>query len=293
MSMDLTGRTVFVTGGASGIGLGMARAFAAAGANVAVADIDLAKAKEAVCELARMSARAAAFELDVADEAAWPAVADRAEAELGPVSILCNNAGVGANDANLGDMPPQVWRWAFGINVEGQFLGVRTFLPRFQARAGRAHIVNTASIAGIVPLGGSPLYTATKFASVGFSLSLREQLAGSGIGVSVLCPGLVNTALVRTAAQSMSRVTGKDETGGIEEAEAVLATGADPDDVGRLVAEGVRDGRFFLLTHPEWAPLAALIHDEIAQGFTAVGDRFGSDLLARHAAAAAERISGK
>lgn len=275
------GETAFVTGGASGIGLGIARALLRAGANVALADINIGKAREEAERLGASGRQAFAVELDVSDDAAWAGAADLAEAELGPVSILCNNAGVGAHDAPLGEIPTNVWRWVFGINVDSQFVGVRTFLPRFDRRGGRKHILNTASMAGLAPLGDSPVYTAAKFASVGFSLSLREKFAGSDIGVSVLCPGVVNTPLARTAAQQLSRVTGEDEAIGLEQVEALMATGADPDPVGAYALEAMRDRAFFILTHPDWAPLTRSIQFEIEEANGRAGSGMGPDLLAR------------
>lgn len=275
------GETAFVTGGASGIGLGIAKALLREGANVALADIDIEKAREEADKLAAPRRKLLAVELDVSDDATWVGAADLAEAELGPVSILCNNAGVGTRDAPLGEIPTSVWRWAFGINVDSQFFGVRTFLPRFDRHIGRKHILNTASMAGLAPLGDSPVYTATKFASVGFSLSLREKLAGTDIGVSVPCPGVVNTPLARTAAQQLSRITGKDEAIGLEQVEALMATGADPDQVGIHVLKAIRSRAFFILTHPDWAPLTRSIHSDIEDAYRRVGSEMGSDLLAR------------
>lgn len=275
------GQTAFITGGASGIGLGIAKALSSAGANVALADINMHKAAEEAEKLTSNGVRAFPIELDVSDEKAWLDAADQAEEALGPVSILCNNAGVGARDAPLTNMPTKVWRWVFNVNIDSQFFGVRTFLPRFERRGSRAHIINTASMAGLVPLGESPLYTTSKFASVGFSLSLREKLAGTDIGISVLCPGVVNTPLARTAAQELSRVTGNDETFGLDDAEALMATGADPYPVGLLVLEAMRKRDFFILTHPDWAPLTDSIHQEIVEAYGRAGNALGPDMLAR------------
>jgi len=276
-----SGRTAFVTGGASGIGLGIAKALARAGANVALVDRDIGKAREEASRIATDAAKVFAIELDISDDEAWAGAADQAEEALGPVSLLFNNAGVGGSDGHPADIAPTVWRWVFSVNTHAQFYGVRTFLPRFEKRGGKAHIVNTASMAGLVPMAESPIYSASKFASVGLSLSLREKFQGSDIGVSVLCPGTINTSLPRTAAKALSLVTGKDETLSLEDAEAWLAHGANPDDLGIIVLDAIRRRQFFILTHSDWAPLTQSIHDEISGTFRGIEKDLGPDLLAR------------
>ncbi|MEV0587986.1 SDR family oxidoreductase [Nonomuraea sp. NPDC050310] len=275
------GEVAFVTGAASGIGLGIARALVAAGASVALADIDGKRLAEIARELTEAGGSVAAIELDVSDAAQWEAAADRAEAALGPVSLLFGNAGV-SGGGRIEDTTLDVWRWVQKINIEAQFIGVATFLPRFKARGGRAHILNTASMAGLVPMVTQGAYVASKFASVGFSMVLRDELEGTGIGVSVLCPGTVATRLGVTAPEAEAKLLGADlDVSIVERNSALLATGADPDQVGKQVLDAVRDGQFLIITHREWAPLVERVHAEQSRAFTEFEGRHGVDATAQ------------
>ncbi len=163
---DVKGKTAFITGGARGIGLGIARAFARAGVKLAIADIDPDSLASAKSELAKLTA-VETFKLDVRDREAYARVADEAEARLGPVSILCNNAGVAAATR----FTYEFWDWMLGINLNGVINGIQTFMPRMLERGGDGHIVNTASGAGLVAEGSSVMYSTSKFAVVGLSES--------------------------------------------------------------------------------------------------------------------------
>jgi NAD(P)-dependent dehydrogenase (short-subunit alcohol dehydrogenase family) len=256
----------------------MARALVAAGVRVALADIDAARLADVARELTDAGGTVLPVELDVADAEQWSAAADRAEDALGPISILCNNAGV--NGGGLIDQTPvEVWRWVFAINVEAQFIGVSTFLPRFKSRGGRAHIVNTASMAGIVPMIRVAAYSASKFASVGFSMVLRDELADTDIGVSMLCPGTVASRINVTAGEGEAKLLGQEvNTAVVEGNGALLAHGADPNQVGAQVVEAMRDGQFLIITHGDWEPLVARVHSEIEQAFGEFDNRHGPDL---------------
>ncbi|HYL60418.1 MAG TPA: SDR family NAD(P)-dependent oxidoreductase [Candidatus Acidoferrales bacterium] len=241
------GLTAFITGGARGIGLGIGRAFARAGMKLAIADIDPDSLAAAKSELAKLTA-VETFNLDVRDREAYARVADEAEARLGPVSILCNNAGVAA------PIRPtyEFWDWMLGINLYGVINGIQTFVPRMLERGRGGHIVNTASGAGLVAEGSGVMYNTSKFAVVGLSESLRRELEPRGIGVSVLCPGPVATNIV-----SNSRIT-QPPPGSVEEGkswEAIteritgyLATGVAPDRVGEMVLAGVKANRLYIIT---------------------------------------------
>jgi NAD(P)-dependent dehydrogenase (short-subunit alcohol dehydrogenase family) len=183
----LAGRTALITGGASGIGLRMARAFVEAGLKIAVADINEAALQAAGAALPGLGA---ALKLDVTRSAEWERALDTVEAALGPVEILCNNAGVGqgrftdGREIAVAEMPEALWRMVLEINTTGTFLGARSVLPRMLARRQWGHIVNTASTGGLMAPGGIAAYCASKFAVVGLSESLRAELAPAGIGVS-------------------------------------------------------------------------------------------------------------
>lgn len=267
----------FVTGAASGIGLGIARALVRAGVKVALADIDAARLENVAKELTDAGGTVAATPLDIGEADQWADAADRAEAALGPISILCNNAGV--NGGGLVDETPlDVWRWVFKINAEAQFIGVSTFLPRFKSRGGRAHIVNTASMAGLVPMARVSAYSASKFASVGFSMVLREELKVTDIGVSLLCPGTVATRLSVTAGEAEAKLLGQAvNTAAVDGNGALLAQGANPDLVGVQVVEAMRQRQFLIITHSDWKPLVTAVHTEIQRVFDEFDDRHGPD----------------
>lgn len=252
------GEAAFVTGAASGIGRGIARALAASGAKVALADIDEAKVRAAADELTSGGATVTAIALDVSDPAAWPEAADRAESDLGPISILVSNAGI-VSPGSLVSTSYDAWQRTFRINVDSQFLGLSAFLPRFLERGTRAHILNTASMGGLIPIPGVGPYCASKFASVGLSLVLREELRGTAVGVSVLTPGTVVTGL------TTDQATGDHPAG------------ADADRVGEQVLEALQAGRFLIPTHGDFEPIVTGLHREIEQALRDTDDRHGPD----------------
>ena len=245
------GKTAFITGGARGIGLGIARAFARSGAKLALADIDQASLVTAKSELSDLTA-VETFKLDVRDRSAYARVADETESRLGPVSILCNNAGV-AGDQHVTRLTYEYWDWVIGINLHGVINGIQTFLPRMLNRGGGGHIVNTASGAGLAATSSGLLYTTSKFAVVGLSESLRNALEPFKIGVSVLCPGPVNTKIISNSRETQppTQVTAEEakvfETI-IKQVNAVLAAGVDPDEVGEMVLAAVKANRLYIHT---------------------------------------------
>jgi NAD(P)-dependent dehydrogenase (short-subunit alcohol dehydrogenase family) len=251
-NMDrVDGKTAFITGGARGIGLGIARAFARSGAKLALADIDQASLVTAKSELSDLTT-VETFKLDVRDRSAYARVADEAESRLGPVSILCNNAGV-AGDQHVTRLTYEYWDWVIGINLHGVINGIQTFLPRMLNRGGGGHIVNTASGAGLAATSSGLLYTTSKFAVVGLSESLRIALEPFQIGVSVLCPGPVNTKIISNSRQTQppTQVTAEEakvfETI-ITQVSAVLAAGVDPDEVGEMVLAAVKANQLYIHT---------------------------------------------
>lgn len=271
----------------------MARAFVAAGAKVALTDIDKERLDKAVQELTEAGGTVVGIPLDVTDPEQWTAAADRAEEALGPISILCNNAG--ANGGSTVDRTPlDVWRWVYRINTEGPFIGLQTFLPRFKSRSARAHIVNTASMAGIVPFALTAAYSSAKFATFGLSMILRDELKleGSDIGVSVLCPGTVNTRISESSGRGEAELLGAEPNkAAIEGNNALLAQGADPDKVGEQVLEAIQNGQFLIVTHKDWEPLVLAVHNEIQTTFQEFDDRHGPDNTARMLASGGSPVS--
>lgn len=253
---------VFVTGGASGIGLAMAHSFGSRGASVTIADVNDERRRTAAQELFDAGIRCAEIALDVTKTDAWVVAVERAEALFGPIDILCNNAGINQSSkvdgspVTLAEMSEELFRLVLDINVVGMFLGIRTVVPGMIAR-GAGHVVNTASGAGLIAPVGLGAYSASKFAAVGLSESLRGELAGHGIGVSVLCPGGVQSALVNTSSERREGVMGK---GSDAEAGFLSQRPINPDmmlagSVGERVVEAVAANEFYILTHPEYGPL--------------------------------------
>ena len=275
---ELNGRVVMITGGAGGVGMGMARAFGGRGAKLVLCDIDPSRTKDCVDELRSQGFEAHGRALDVADHRAWGKTVEEVERTVGPIGVLCNNAGLGAHGP-VAEFDIDVWRRVIEINLFGVFYGCRTVLSRMLARREEAHIVNTASLSGMFPRGGSP-YITSKFGVVGFSGDLREELKGSNVGVSVLCPAMVRTNFVSNSA----RVLGADSPGD-SAMSGVLAQGVDPDKVGDLVVRSILQGDFYIMTHGEWEPILRKHFDEIQQSFGEGADpNYVGDLAALSAA---------
>src|SRR5204862_878647 len=191
---SLKGRVGVVTGGASGIGRALAEAFAREGARVVVADLDEAGMAEVVVPIRSRGGEALAVRTDVTDLASVQALAGRAFDAFGRVHVLCNNAGV-ALWGGLETATHRDWQWVLGVNLWGVVHGLEAFLPRMIAQKEPGHVVNTASMAGLVATRGLGIYNTSKYAVVGLSETLAKDLAPHGIGVSVLCPMGVATRI--------------------------------------------------------------------------------------------------
>ncbi|GAA3783145.1 SDR family NAD(P)-dependent oxidoreductase [Plantactinospora mayteni] len=254
----IAGTTSFITGAAQGIGLGIARSLARHGSRLALVDIDDSALASAADELAALT-EVHTFHLDVRDRAGYARVADEAEARLGPVSVLCNNAGIAFPEA-IEDMSYELWDLAVGINLGGVVNGIQTFLPRMLNRDAPGHIVNTASAAGLVA-GVGCMYTAAKFGVVGLSEALRKRLderSGHRIGVTVLCPGGVTTNIAHSTRAVVAAQRGGDATFGraqtrIDEMTpkidaALRQFGVAPDEVGNMVVRAIEADQFYILT---------------------------------------------
>jgi NAD(P)-dependent dehydrogenase (short-subunit alcohol dehydrogenase family) len=247
---DVEGRVAFITGGGSGVGLGMAKAFVAAGMRVAIADIRADHLEAATAEL---DGDVYAIRLDVTDREAVARAADETERALGKVHVLCNNAGINLfND--IADATYQDWDWVLGVNLGGVVNGVVTFVPRIKAHGDGGHIVNTASMAAFVAGPGAGIYTTAKFAVHGLSDALRWSLLPYGIGVSMVCPGLVKSKIYESDLVRPAELS-TDVTPADEEFMRILPglhdAGMDPDEVGEKVLRGIRRNDFYVFTHPD------------------------------------------
>lgn len=248
---DFTGRVAFVTGGARGIGLGIVRALLRRGIKVAVADISADALEQARNGLAVSSSQLRCYQLDVADREQYATVAAQTQHDLGEVTLLFNNAGI-IDSVSPTMLSYDMWDYVMGINLEGVYNGIQTFVPQMLASPHACHIVNTSSEAGLVEAGSGFLYHASKYAVVGLSESLRRELAHHRIGVSVLFPGPVATDIVQntrglrpeSAPTHSQRVTQILDT-----AHKILnEEGASPDGVGELVLDAVETNAPYIAT---------------------------------------------
>jgi NAD(P)-dependent dehydrogenase (short-subunit alcohol dehydrogenase family) len=249
VTFEFDGRTAFITGGAQGIGLGMARALARRGVRIALADINEVALASVLRELSK-HVPTQTYVLDVRDRDAFARVANEVAAQLGSVSLLCNNAGV-SGAVSPAKMTYEMWDWVMGINLTGVINGIQTFVPRMIAEGIGGHIVNTASGAGLAATSSGVLYTTSKYAVVGLSESLRLELARYNIGVSALCPGPVATQIIdNTEAQHPrpDREVPQYVADIMTVTKAYLHAGASPDDVGELVVEGIASNSLYIHT---------------------------------------------
>jgi len=257
--MQFAGKVAVITGGASGIGRGTALAMARRGMDVVIADINDRRLEETRADIASLGKRVLAVHCDVAKDADVECLGETALSVMGRVDILMNNAGVMLRGA-LEQIPMADWEWSFDINLLGVVRGIRTFLPHMLER-GSGYIINTGSVAGLIALTGEGApYVASKFAIVGLSEALALYARPKGIGVSVLCPGSVDTNLCET-----ERVVGMTPESTLAEAassaifHSVLMT---PDQVGESVVEAVQQQRFFVLPdHHQQAVLVRRAQD--------------------------------
>ena len=275
---EVTGRTAFITGGASGLGLAMAHSFCAAGMRVAIADIEQAALDKAEAELRPSNAQVLALQLDVTDRQALAEAADRTEQAIGKVHVVCNNAGV-AVAGPVDQMAYSDWDWLLGVNLQGVVNGVQTFTERMKSHGEGGHFVNTASIAGLLPFPGLSVYNTTKYAVLGLSEAMRTDLAAHGIGVSVLCPGLVNTNIFdsdrnRPAAlqsdagpvsPSMANELPDDERS--QRIQELLQNAIEPSVVGDMVLRAIQQDEPYIFTHPEFEDLVAARHQGMLGAF--------------------------
>jgi NAD(P)-dependent dehydrogenase (short-subunit alcohol dehydrogenase family) len=243
--VDLHGRVAVVTGAAGGIGLALAQRLAAEGMNVVVSDVD---GERLAAAAATIGGEVEAVAANVARPEDVETLAARAFHRFGAVHVVCNNAGV-TRPGPAWELDVDEWQWLLSVNVLGVVNGVRSFVPAMLERGEPGHIVNTASIGGLLPYAGIAAYTASKYAVVGLSEGLLLDLRATGapIGVSVLCPGPIETEF-RAHSRALHPSGPADEVQGEYDGVARIPAS----DAAALVVDAIRADRFWVLTHPAY-----------------------------------------
>jgi NAD(P)-dependent dehydrogenase (short-subunit alcohol dehydrogenase family) len=261
---DLAGKVAVVTGGASGIGKGIAASLAAEGARVIIADIQRDALEASAAELG-----VDGVPTDVSDSDSVESLARTVVERYGTVHVVCNNAGIGPL-APVKDLTLDDWRWMLGVNLWGVIHGVHTFLPILSGNPDGGHIVNTASMAGLVAHARLGAYSTAKYGVVALTEVLAEELAadGSRVGVSVLCPGTVRTN-IGTSSRNRPAELGD---AGFKDVDIELEDNPRyrwiyPEQAGRVVVRAIKSGDLYALTHPDWYPQVAARHEAIAEAF--------------------------
>lgn len=248
---ELLGKVCVVTGGASGIGLAMAIRFREAGMRVAIGDIESEALAAAVSSLGGVDDGVLGVTCDVTSSESVDALRDAVVDRFGTAHVVCLNAGVAASGSIL-DTSAESWRWMIDVNVMGVVHGIHAFAPLLVGQ-GEGHIVCTASAAGLVTPPGLGGYAATKHAVVGLSAVLREELAPAGVGVSVVCPGVVRTRIFESERNRPRQLGGSAHTDDATAKVFLEATAGapGPEIVADAVYEGVLADRLFVLPSPE------------------------------------------
>jgi len=239
---DLRGKVAFITGGGSGIGLGMATAFVKIGMKVVIADVRADRLEKAEASLKALSADVCSVEVDVTSRTSVESAAAFTQAEFGNVHVLCNNAGVGGSGAVL-SQPIDAWQRVMNVNLWGPLYGIQAFLPAMLEHGEGGHIVNTSSFSGIHGHHSQSTYGTSKFALVGMSEFLRNDLASDNVSVSVLCPHVVDTAIF------LGGLDDDDADGILERRKAlkgVFDIAVEPETVGEQVIRGIQNDELYI-----------------------------------------------
>jgi len=252
---DFEGKVAVITGGASGLGLAMARRFGAAGMKVVIGDIETGALADAEASLQAAGIEAIGRRTDVAQSSDLEALADAAYERFGAVHILANNAGIGGSPGAMWELSDADWRWVIDVDLWSVIHGVRAFVPRMISSGEEGHVINTASVAGLISGAVGGPYTVAKFGVVALSEQLYFELgrAQHAIGVSVLCPGFVNTRIYdsgRNRQESYGQPANEQspEREELREAlEAMRETMIQPETIGDRVFDAVVENQLYVV----------------------------------------------
>lgn len=262
---QVEGKVAFITGAANGAGFGMAQVFAKNGMKVVLADIRQDSLDRAMAHFGR-NPNVHAIRLDVADRTEFARAADEAEKVFGKVHVVCNNAGINLF-VPMEECTYNDWDWLMGVNFWGVVNGIQTFIPRIRKHGEGGHIVNTASMAAFLPSAAAGIYTASKYAVRGLSEALRLTLYQYNIGVSVFCPGLINSSIYESEKVRPSNLASPENTAKSQKTMDILPAvhklGMSPEEVGEKVLAGIRRNDMYIFSHPEFKEEMQEIFDEI------------------------------
>jgi NAD(P)-dependent dehydrogenase (short-subunit alcohol dehydrogenase family) len=267
---DFKGKTAIVTGAASGIGLGIAKALAHAGANIVLADLRPEPLEAARKAIDMIGVKTLAVTIDVSDPTSVASAGQAVLETFGALHIAVNNAGVAMHGTPIENVTIEEWEWVIGVNVKGVINGIRTFVPMIRAHGEQGHVVNTGSVSSLFVREGrnQGAYAMSKFAVLALSEALEQELAGTGVGVSVLCPGGVNTSIFDSAATRPDRFGGSYQRPQQEAMKSAFATGVlAPETVGRRVLLAIQDNEFYILTHTHERQTITARFDRICAAF--------------------------
>lgn len=248
---DFQGKVAVVTGGASGIGRAMAERFAEEGMRIVIADVEQSALERTEVEMIADGAEVIGIRCDVSKAHDVKVLAEETIKAFDSVHILCNNAGVEIA-GSIWAIPLEDWEWVLGVNLWGVIHGLHYFVPLMLEHGQPSHIVNTASMAGLVGMEYLGIYCASKFAVVGLSESLERELRPHDIGVSVLCPMIVATNIAQNSARLLGRDPAATGGGDGDEAATQLRGPVIPvEDVVARVVRGIEQRSLYIFTHPE------------------------------------------
>ena len=267
---DVEGKVAFITGGASGIGLGAAKAFVDAGMKVVMADVREDHIEEALefFQSKQQGRQVHALKLDVTDRDAYAQAAKEAEAKFDKLHVLFSNAGMGVGGP-VKHSTFHDWDWGVGVMITGVVNGLVTLLPYLQKHGEGGHVLSTSSMSAVIPIPNSAIYTTCKAAMMGMAESMRGELAPDNIGVSVFCPGPVQSNIHQSARTRPE----KYQNPGAAERERQLAerpvnpVWMDNYECGQRILEGIRRNDLYIFTHPEFAPGAREHYEAILSSF--------------------------